>query len=180
MHIVAIGVISTVYACFVAAAFRCFEVNDPSSQRSKVFVSVGGGATIATIIWSAISSPADSMVLALVGPTLCGAGLLLLAASLSAVGKKMSFAGSELPPAGLVIRGPYLLIRHPIYTAYAISWIGGAIYSMSALAIVPAMIMICFYVVVARREEAAILRSSLGREYQAYKTRTAMFVPYLV
>ena len=79
----------------------------------------------------------------------------------------------------LVDRGPYRLVRHPIYSA-------GLLLAVGTLLAHPSVATTCLAVgfalgmlVKARLEERA-LRRVLGREYEAYAARVPAFVPRLV
>lgn len=79
----------------------------------------------------------------------------------------------------LIQDGPYRTIRHPIYTAYFLNYVGGGLVSGNwVLASVPVLL---FATMVAQRvggEEAAML-GQFGDEYRAYMQRTGRFLPRL-
>ena len=89
----------------------------------------------------------------------------------------LSLAFSNDAPAFLLQRGPYRRVRHPFYTAYALSWLAAAALTWSGVASVVFLIMTALYVTAAVQEERKFLRSTLAADYRAYRQRTGMFVP---
>jgi protein-S-isoprenylcysteine O-methyltransferase Ste14 len=77
----------------------------------------------------------------------------------------------------LVQSGPYRRIRHPVYTAYLASYLGGGLLAGNwVLTVVPVL----FYaVLVAGRlgREEAVLEATFGERYVAYKARTGRLLP---
>lgn len=177
-----------VYALFAVAALRLFKATDRGAQWTKQATLWAGTATAIVIIREMWVSDAIDFSTALISAlVLVAAGLLFLASvaeqqrQLRNTGSnaKLQYAGSTEPPAQLTISGPYRFIRHPIYSSYALGWIGGAIATLAPLAIVMTLIMLALYVVSARTEEQAILRSDFGDTYRQYQRSTTMFIPFL-
>jgi len=77
----------------------------------------------------------------------------------------------------LVETGPYRWIRHPIYTAYLVSYVsGGLLAGNLVLTLVPA----AFYAVLVAirlRDEEKVLVNLFGQEYVAYQKRTGKLLP---
>jgi protein-S-isoprenylcysteine O-methyltransferase Ste14 len=77
----------------------------------------------------------------------------------------------------MVKRGPYQWIRHPIYSAYLLNYLGGGLLASNiVLTFVPA---IFFSILVALRvntEEQAMLEQ-FGDEYREYMKRTGRYLP---
>ncbi|MFN2146228.1 MAG: methyltransferase family protein [Anaerolineales bacterium] len=77
----------------------------------------------------------------------------------------------------LVTSGPYRLIRHPIYTAYFMNYLGGGLLaSQWVLTFIP---LIFFGVLVINRmgKEEAMLREEFGAEYEEYARKTGILLP---
>lgn len=77
----------------------------------------------------------------------------------------------------LVESGPYKWIRHPIYTAYFLNYIGGGLLAGNwVLTFVPVFF---FGLMVYLRigEEEAVLIEKFGDEYRAYMKKTGRFLP---
>jgi len=178
-----------VYALFAIAALVVFKAGDPNAQRTKQLTLWAGTATAVVIVREILLSNDIGVGLAVTS----GAVLLMAAALfLASVGEQrrqlkdsgssdqLQYAGSTEPPAQLTITGPYRFVRHPIYSAYALGWIGGAIASMAPLAIAMTLVMLVVYIVSARTEEQAILKSAFADSYRRYQQSTTMFIPFLV
>lgn len=95
--------------------------------------------------------------------------------------------GSERPgiaytlraPSSLVYSGPYRFVRHPIYTAYILCWIGASLIGPTVGALLLTCAITYLYYKTVIFEEAVIEGSDLALEYQRYKEKTGMFVPRL-
>jgi len=79
----------------------------------------------------------------------------------------------------LVTSGPYAAIRHPIYTALILLFLGLVLFINSAGAWIGLALVILSCWVKLRQEEALMLRQFPG-SYPAYMARTKRLVPLLV
>jgi protein-S-isoprenylcysteine O-methyltransferase Ste14 len=85
---------------------------------------------------------------------------------------------SIIPQArSLVQRGPYKLIRHPLYTAEILSTFGIFLVRPSVLTTVLFLLIILGQVYRAFQEE--ILLNSTFPEYENYRLKTARFIPHI-
>jgi protein-S-isoprenylcysteine O-methyltransferase Ste14 len=178
----------SVYALFAGAALTLFKAGDRNAQWTKKATIWAGTATAIVIIRAMLLSDAiDFGTAAGAGAVLLSAGMLFLASvgeqkrqlRKSGNDAELQYAGSTEPPAQLTVTGPYRFVRHPIYSSYALGWIGGAIATLDPLAVVMTLVMLTLYVVSARTEESAILRSNFADTYSRYQRSTTMFVPFL-
>jgi protein-S-isoprenylcysteine O-methyltransferase Ste14 len=178
----------SIYALFAGAAFMLFKASDRGAQWTKQATIWAGTATAVIIIRAMLWSDAiDLGTAAVSGAVLLAAGILFLASvgeqkrqlRKSGSGAELQYAGSTAPPAQLTVTGPYRFVRHPIYSSYALGWIGGAIATSDPLAILMTCIMLALYVASARTEERAILRSDFADTYGRYQTSTTMFIPFV-
>jgi protein-S-isoprenylcysteine O-methyltransferase Ste14 len=92
---------------------------------------------------------------------------------------KPGIAFHGILPAKINTKGPYRYVRHPIYVAYMLYWIGVLIAVPSIITAVPVLIMGWYYNIAAQGEEREILASELGDDYEIYRARTGMFIPRL-
>ncbi len=77
----------------------------------------------------------------------------------------------------LVTSGPYRLIRHPIYTAYFMNYLGGGLLASHwVLTFVP-LIFFCILVINRMGKEENMLREEFGAEYEEYSCKTGMLLP---
>jgi len=78
----------------------------------------------------------------------------------------------------LVERGPYRLVRHPIYTGLIAALLAYAVQLASPLALAGAPLVALGFSLKARLEER-FLAAGLGEEtYAAYRKRTPMLIPF--
>jgi protein-S-isoprenylcysteine O-methyltransferase Ste14 len=81
-------------------------------------------------------------------------------------------------PKALITTGPFAVIRHPFYTAYALAWLAAPMATHGPLVTLFAVIAIGMYVTAARREER-MLEDRFGEAYRTYKLGTGMLLPSL-
>ncbi len=119
-------------------------------------------------------------------PAFCwwtGLGLYLLAQgvfwwSRAAHGsQRPAFAGTTTRPTFLTQSGPYRLIRHPIYTAYLLAWLAGAMIAAQPWLLLTVIWMGVLHFLAARQEEHHFAEGPLAADYAAYRQRTGMFLP---
>jgi protein-S-isoprenylcysteine O-methyltransferase Ste14 len=113
------------------------------------------------------------------GAVMLLAGVLLLRSAHHNLG--VSFHSLVVRKSGqsLVQTGPYRTIRHPIYTAYVLNYLGGGLLASSlVLTLIPAPLFTLFVALRIGEEEAAMV-AEFGQEYLEYMARTKRFVPSL-
>jgi protein-S-isoprenylcysteine O-methyltransferase Ste14 len=77
----------------------------------------------------------------------------------------------------LVRRGPYALVRHPVYTGLALHF-AGACLATGNLVLIAGTLLVSYPAFYARaRTEERLLRDQLGAEYDAYAREVPMLVP---
>lgn len=83
------------------------------------------------------------------------------------------------PPDGarLVEDGAYRLVRHPIYGGLVLGGFGWALLTAAGAAVAMAVVLLVFFDLKARREEAWLEERLPG--YTAYRRRTRRLVPWL-
>lgn len=105
------------------------------------------------------------------------AGVLLFDAAQRALGRDFSPSPRVKPGGVLVTRGPYRLVRHPMYAAFLLCWAGYGLLSanwwIGGTGLAAESMLAIFRV---PREEA-ILRAHFGPEYDRYARRTPRFLP---
>jgi protein-S-isoprenylcysteine O-methyltransferase Ste14 len=77
----------------------------------------------------------------------------------------------------LVETGPYRWVRHPIYTAYLMSYIGGGLLSSNLILTIVPVSMYVILVAIRMGKEEAVLVKRFGQEYIEYMKRTGRLVP---
>ncbi|SRR6266849_1665690 len=130
--------------------------------------------------WSGVSPPA-TMGLAQVIAMLLGAAGASLALWCIAT---FVFAGKGTPapfdpPRQLVVRGPYGVVRNPMYLGAGLALAGAALfYQSGSLAVYAALFLLCMHLFVVAYEEPT-LRRTFGEAYEAYCRRIRRWWPTL-
>ena len=79
----------------------------------------------------------------------------------------------------LVQSGPYRTVRHPIYTAYLLNYVGGGLLASSlVLTFIAGPLFVLMATLRIGEEEGAML-DQFGPRYQAYMGKTGRFIPPL-
>ena len=81
-------------------------------------------------------------------------------------------------PEMVLMRGPYAYVRHPFYASYIAFWLATALIA-GPWQWPPAMILIFWYIKIARAEESRFRLSDLSNLYAVYRDRTGMILPRL-
>jgi protein-S-isoprenylcysteine O-methyltransferase Ste14 len=76
----------------------------------------------------------------------------------------------------LVTRGPYALVRHPIYTGLLVALTGTALYDGRWRALLGVALFTIGFWLKARSEEN-LLEGEFGDDYRTYRARTPMLIP---
>lgn len=75
--------------------------------------------------------------------------------------------------------GPYRWIRHPIYTAYIINYVGGGLLAGNwVLTLIPVLLFGVLVALKVENEEQAMLEQ-FGQVYADYKQRTGRLLPFI-
>jgi protein-S-isoprenylcysteine O-methyltransferase Ste14 len=77
----------------------------------------------------------------------------------------------------LVETGPYRWMRHPIYTAYLLSYIGGGLLSSNWVLTVVPVLMYAIMVVIRMGKEEKIMEEQFGQRYIEYEKKTGRLLP---
>jgi len=119
----------------------------------------------------------DAVVLA--GLALATAGLALAFWARATLGGNWSGTVTFKEDHSLIDTGPYAFVRHPIYTAILLMFVGTAVAygTLGSLLAVP--VAAVSFVVKARQEEH-LLEKHFPDAYPAYRARTRMIVPFLL
>jgi protein-S-isoprenylcysteine O-methyltransferase Ste14 len=122
--------------------------------------------------------PADSSVeqtARVAGLVVLVGGLAVFGLGIVTLGSSLSPLPAPLPGAGLVERGIYRFIRHPIYSGLILAALGGSVYAVSGLALGLTLVLAVVLDLKSRREEIWLRERFPG--YEAYAARTRKFIP---
>jgi protein-S-isoprenylcysteine O-methyltransferase Ste14 len=132
------------------------------------------------LIFSGSSEDSMALLLASSGSLLAVAGAALVLRSRAELGPAWSFVPMADQRTGLVITGPYRLVRHPIYLGLAVLAMGEAL----AFSSWPGFLMVLCGIVPTfawrARAEETLLSRTFGERYALYRRRTQMIIPYLL
>jgi protein-S-isoprenylcysteine O-methyltransferase Ste14 len=106
------------------------------------------------------------------------AGLLLIAASVGVIdGLELAGIRSNPRPSALQARGPYRLVRHPLYLGWMLAVFGAATMTFDRLVFA---VITTLYLVVAVPWEERSLERAFGEAYTRYKARVRWrMVPFV-
>jgi protein-S-isoprenylcysteine O-methyltransferase Ste14 len=119
------------------------------------------------------------LLLAVAGSVVAAGGSAVVLLSRSELGSAWSFVPKAAEQSGLIMTGPYRLVRHPIYLGMSIMAAGQAIAFNSG----PGFLVVLAGVIPSflwrAREEEALLTNFFGDRYVGDRRRTSMIIPYL-
>jgi protein-S-isoprenylcysteine O-methyltransferase Ste14 len=94
-------------------------------------------------------------------------------------GQRFGLGWGEHVPEALCDRGPYRLVRHPIYLSYMLAF-GAVLIAMPHwLTALMFAVNVALFTHAAITDERTLARSSLATQYAAYRQRVGMFWPRL-
>ena len=77
----------------------------------------------------------------------------------------------------LVETGPYRWIRHPIYAAYLMNYLGGGLLAGNLILTLVPVTMYAVLVAIRIGREEGVMRETFGRAYTEYEGRTGRLCP---
>ncbi|MBI5534480.1 MAG: hypothetical protein HY898_17275 [Deltaproteobacteria bacterium] len=141
-------------------------------------------ALVALVVWGPRTWPGApqwpqtlSYLSTAAGATLLSLGALVVIAGIAALGRNLAAVPRPKQGATLVERGPYRLVRHPMYSGAVLMAFGWALVVHSPLCIGYALLALLFFDVKARREERWLMEEVSG--YGPYAQRVPRLIPFL-
>ena len=113
-----------------------------------------------------------------VGAALCVIGVALAIWARVYLGRNWGMPMSIKENPELVVSGPYVWIRNPIYTGMLLAMLGSAL-AVSLLWLAIFVISAVYFIYSAKQEEKIMLRE-FPDTYPAYKARTKMLIPFIL
>lgn len=167
------------FASFVWAVFFFFQTKGSSGRLGKKIISFCGSIAIVASIYTAIIFPTPNFNWLTASITLFIVAILLFWWSAWTVrNRKLDFAFSSSHPTFVIRSGPFRIVRHPFYLSYVCAWIGACCATeLQSLTVVP-ILMSILYFLAARSEEQAFHFGEKSTEYQEYRKKTPMFIPF--
>ena len=105
------------------------------------------------------------------------ASLIFVTAAVRTLGKQWSLQARVLEHHELIRRGPYGIVRHPIYTGMFGMLIASSLAHGHWLGLVIASVVYYFGTVMRIRSEEKLLREQFGSEYDDYARQVPAFIP---
>src|SRR5918994_4496934 len=154
----------------------------PVTDRMPLVANIAAfGLFLASLIFLS-SSPAGAIALplALSGCTVALAGAALVLRSRAELGSAWSLLPKAGRDTGLVMTGPYRLVRHPIYLGLTLLASGNALSFGSSVAFLIVLTGIVPTFAWRARAEEGELSRTFGEGFAVYRRRTKMIIPRLL
>jgi protein-S-isoprenylcysteine O-methyltransferase Ste14 len=119
-----------------------------------------------------------SVPAALSGAIITSLGAALAFTARAAIGRNWGTPGMQRTDTELITRGPYGLVRHPIYSGLLLMMVGTAIGLIITWWLVAAAAAV--YFIYSARAEEKYMCERFPDAYPAYRARTRMLVPFLL
>ena len=120
-----------------------------------------------------------SNVIALGSALLCIAGLLFCLWARATLGRNWSGTITLKEGHELIVRGPYRIVRHPIYTGLLAMFIATVAATGHVAAILGAVLAFISIWIKLNQEEALMLQQFPG-DYAAYRQKTKRLIPFVL
>ena len=111
------------------------------------------------------------------GALVLAGGITILGAAHHHLGKSFHSLVVSKEDQALVETGPYRWIRHPIYTAYLMNYIGGGLLASNLILTIVPVAMFAILVVIRMGKEEAVLIERFGQEYLDYMKGRGRLTP---
>lgn len=79
----------------------------------------------------------------------------------------------------ILTKGPYRLVRHPIYLSYSLTWFAAPVATHSLILGATAIFMTACYIISAREEERMMRVGPRAAEYEGVVARTWRMIPFI-
>jgi protein-S-isoprenylcysteine O-methyltransferase Ste14 len=184
-------VFALVMLCWFAFAAVFFFRKKPEAapEQKRVSVSILGlvlqGASYA-IVWS-IHRPAFSpvasfnrtfeIVVAVGTVGVACASVAVVMAAVKTLGKEWSVTARLIEGHKLATRGPYRVVRHPIYTGMLGMLLATGLAISYWFWLLAAIVVFFIGTIIRVRSEEKLLREQFGREFEAYAERVPAMLP---
>ena len=142
------------------------------------------GVALIFIRWTSVGILAlrvlpGTLAVAEAGVALTAAGILFAVWARAILGANWSATVTIKQDHHLIIRGPYALVRHPIYTGLLLALTGSAI-AFGELRGFVGVIVIAFGFWAKSRIEEKFMVQQFGADYEDYRRRVPALIPFLL
>lgn len=133
----------------------------------------------AVIIASLTQNQSTEPLLEVIGWALVAMALLLAGTAMWLIRRKITALPAPLEGAVLMDRGPFALVRHPIYGGVILGFLGLAIKGGNPLAVLVSLLLIPFFLAKTRHEEQLLVEQI--PDYAEYRLRVRRrFLPWIL
>lgn len=172
-----VGFALVVFGSFAWATRRFFKMDGPGKSTADAFIRLVAVPAVLVVLFC-VGRDRASFTLWLVGILAFILSLVLFWSSIWVNRTRpLRFAFCPEPPTHIMRRGPYALIRHPIYASYSMAWSASVLVSGEWWLAMVVALMVAVYYREARREERAFLGGPLREQYCDYRRQAGMFMP---
>jgi protein-S-isoprenylcysteine O-methyltransferase Ste14 len=172
-------------AIFFLMAKRSRDKTRKADQRSIIAIFVQ--ALAFAIAWTIVRKPftpflpidwrAQYFVAAII-VLLVLASLVLVTAAVRTLGKQWSLQARVLEHHELIRRGPYRIVRHPIYTGMFGMLIASSLVDGHWLGLIIASVVYYLGTMIRIHSEEKLLREQFGSQYDEYAREVPAFIPF--
>ena len=172
-------------AIFLLMAKRSRDKTRKADQRSIIAIFVQ--ALAFALAWTIVRKPftpflpidwrAQYFVAAII-VLLVLASLVLVTAAVRTLGKQWSLQARVLEHHELIRRGPYRIVRHPIYTGMFGMLIASSLVDGHWLGLIIASVVYYLGTMIRIRSEEKLLREQFGSQYDEYAREVPAFIPF--
>jgi protein-S-isoprenylcysteine O-methyltransferase Ste14 len=172
-------------AIFFLMAKRSRDKTRKADQRSIIAIFVQ--ALAFALAWTIVRKPftpflpidwrAQYFVAAII-VLLVLASLVLVTAAVRTLGKQWSLQARVLEHHELIRRGPYRIVRHPIYTGMFGMLIASSLVDGHWLGLIIASVVYYLGTMIRIRSEEKLLREQFGSQYDEYAREVPAFIPF--
>lgn len=113
------------------------------------------------------------------GAVVSVAGVALAVWARRELGRNWSKDAAVVERQELVVRGPYAVVRHPIYSGFLALMLGTALL-VDSIGVYGLCTLQGVFLTVKARQEESLLAVEFPDDYRAYHARTRAFIPWLV
>jgi protein-S-isoprenylcysteine O-methyltransferase Ste14 len=161
-----------------ALAIRGLFSREHGVDRRMQMLQLLGTLSAAAHLWSIAATDNLPLPRAAAALLLYTLALVVFAAARRALrGATLTLAFSPDTPQQLLRDGIYARIRHPFYTAYQLTWLGGIVAAPGPLTIASSSVMAAYYWHAASLEEQKFAQSALATDYDHYRRTAGRFWP---
>ena len=146
----------------------------------------GAGYGIVWVVRRAWFTPILSLgkwveiVLAVLTMAVAASSVWLCISAIRTLGQQWSLTARVVEGHELVTRGPYSLVRNPIYTGMLGMLLATGLVASHWIGLLIGLVIFSIGTVIRVRTEAALLREIFGEEFEEYARRVPAVIPYVI